>query len=62
MELAKDNMVTFKGKNYVNYSEIQAIYIQLSNLCATYGIRAVARVFVYMVKTGSKYNADQRRG
>ena len=51
------NVVQFKGKSYVNYSEVQAIYVQLSNLISTYGARQVARVLLYMIKTGSRYDA-----
>ena len=53
------NVVQFKGKSYVNYSEVQAIYVQLSNLISTYGARQVARVLLYMIKTGSRYDAKR---
>lgn len=56
------NIVPFKGKSYVNYSEIQAIYVQLSNLIATYGAREVAKVLLYMIKTGARYGNVQERG
>ncbi len=63
MEPAKvetTNVVQFSGKNYVNYSETQAIYIQLSNLLATYPVRTVVRVLAYMIKSGSRYETQKR--